>query len=47
MGIIYDGFREEVERLDDNDGKVIVPSVIIESPDFSSLRLLVVDMYLV
>ena len=45
--MIYDSLREEVERLAENDGQVIVPSVIIESPDFSSLRLLVLDMYLV
>ncbi|MFC1907555.1 hypothetical protein ACFLW8_05665, partial [Chloroflexota bacterium] len=33
---IYDSFREEVERLAENDGQVIVPKVIIESPDFST-----------
>ena len=39
--MIYDSFSEEMERLDENDGQVIVPRVIIEYPDFFSLRLLV------
>jgi len=32
---IYESFREEIERLAANNGRVIVPSVIIESPSFS------------